>query len=305
MALAMASYDVEKFFDLSPDMLCIAGVDGYFKKVNKSFSRVLGWTDDELYLKPFTSFIHSDDISSTLFEVEKLSMGIPTIYFENRYLCADGSYKLLAWNGTSENESQLIYAVAHDITEMRMAQIEARTLSYQLEEAQALVQIDALTGLLNRRALNSRLSSTVNIMQRLQRPLSLLMIDLDNFRDINSQRGHQAGDNALRLLANCLLDNTRNSDLVFRYGGDEFLIALPNTSINDAMDIAKALCEQIKNISDKDKLFTISIGIASIDFKEVSDTNTNYLSQVIQQADEALYCAKAQGKDQVFHYGKA
>lgn len=111
----MTQYDYEKFFDLSLDMLCIAGTDGYFKRVNVSFQRILGWTPEELTTKPFVDFIHPDDIESTLKEVEKLATGIPTISFRNRYLCSDGGYRYLQWSAYSEKKTGLVFAVAHDI----------------------------------------------------------------------------------------------------------------------------------------------------------------------------------------------
>ena len=86
-------YDLEKFFTLSLDMLCIASMDGYFKLVNLSFKRILGWSMEELLAKPFLDFVRPEDVSSTLREMEKLSEDVPTISFENRYLCNDGSYR--------------------------------------------------------------------------------------------------------------------------------------------------------------------------------------------------------------------
>jgi PAS domain S-box-containing protein len=105
--------EFRKFFDVSVDLMCIAGTDGYFKRVNPAFSRVLGWSEEELLRRPFFDFVHPDDVAKTEAEVMKLIEGIPTISFENRYQCRDGSYKLLRW--TSSPEDGRLYAIAHVI----------------------------------------------------------------------------------------------------------------------------------------------------------------------------------------------
>jgi len=115
-------YDFEQFFDDSLDMLCIAGADGYFKRLNLSFERTLGWSTDDLLARPFVDFIHPDDVEATIAEVEKLAEGIPTISFENRYRCADGSYRFFRWTAHPDPDTGLLYAIARDETELRAAQ---------------------------------------------------------------------------------------------------------------------------------------------------------------------------------------
>lgn len=115
-------HEFEKFFDLSLDMLVIAGTDGYFKRVNPAWERTLGWTSEALLSRPFVDFVHPDDVEPTLREIEKLSQGIPTVSFENRYRCADGTYKHLLWTSFPEEETGLLYAVARDVTEFKKSQ---------------------------------------------------------------------------------------------------------------------------------------------------------------------------------------
>jgi PAS domain S-box-containing protein len=103
--------EFRKFFDVSIDLMCIAGTDGYFKRTNPSFQRVLGWGEDDLLNRPFFDIVHPDDVAKTEWEIEKLSKGIPTISFENRFRCKDGSYRLLRW--TSYPEDGVLYAIAH------------------------------------------------------------------------------------------------------------------------------------------------------------------------------------------------
>ncbi len=111
--------EFELLFEYSLDMLCIAGTDGYFKRVNPAFERTLGWTAEELLSVPFATFVHPDDVERTAKEVEKLAAGIPTVSFENRLRCVDGSYKCLLWATHPEPETGLLYAVARDITTLK------------------------------------------------------------------------------------------------------------------------------------------------------------------------------------------
>ena len=111
-----------RFIKLSVDMFCIIGFDGFFKSLNPSWERTLGFTAEELMAKPRFEFIHPDDRTLTGLETDRLQDGKITFGFENRYLCKDGSYKWLLWNAISEPSRNAIYAVARDITERKRAE---------------------------------------------------------------------------------------------------------------------------------------------------------------------------------------
>jgi PAS domain S-box-containing protein len=104
--------DLEHLFHFSVGMLCIAGIDGYFKRVNAAFERTLGYTAEELLSRPFVEFVHPDDRQRTIEEIDRLARGIETIRFENRYRAKDGSYHWLAWTGMPRPEEGRIYATA-------------------------------------------------------------------------------------------------------------------------------------------------------------------------------------------------
>jgi PAS domain S-box-containing protein len=125
---------LQRLFDLSLDLLCIAGVDGYFKRLNPAWEKNLGYSHQELQSRPFLDYVHPDDQKPTLTEVKKLTVGTPSINFENRYRCKDGSYKWLAWKAISTVEDGLIYAIARDITQLKQAEQE-RLQFLQREQA--------------------------------------------------------------------------------------------------------------------------------------------------------------------------
>jgi PAS domain S-box-containing protein len=108
--------EYKKLFDLSIDMICVAGLDGYFKKVNNAFSEILGWSNTEILSKPFFDFIHPDDIQGTQQEMEKLGQGIRTINFTNRFVKKDGGYVYLDWVSHPELETGNLFAIARDIS---------------------------------------------------------------------------------------------------------------------------------------------------------------------------------------------
>ena len=108
-------YDLDRFFTYALDMLCIAGVDGRFKRVNPAFERILGWRTEELVKIPFLDFVHPDDRNETVAEVGKLTSGQRTLAFTNRYRCKDGSYKKLHWTSFPEPGTGLLYAVAREV----------------------------------------------------------------------------------------------------------------------------------------------------------------------------------------------
>jgi diguanylate cyclase (GGDEF)-like protein/PAS domain S-box-containing protein len=122
--LASAEDERDRFFTMALDLLCIAGPDGYFRRVNPAFD-VFGYAPGEMTSRPFLDFVHPDDVPATLAEVQKLGKGIPTIHFENRYRCKDGSYRWLLWSA-SPDRNGLIFCAAHDVTEQKAAAQQLR-----------------------------------------------------------------------------------------------------------------------------------------------------------------------------------
>src|SRR5712692_9860093 len=134
----------ENFFDLSVDMLCVAGYDGYFKRLNPAWTQTLGFTQAELTARPYMDFVHPDDRLATVAEAEKLTQGAKVIHFRNRYECRDGTYRWLAWAAMPAGSGDLIHAVARDVTQ----EVEAES---SLREANlaAATRLALLTALID------------------------------------------------------------------------------------------------------------------------------------------------------------
>jgi serine/threonine-protein kinase len=122
--LRRAERDLVRFFELTPDLFCIAGLDGFFRRVNQNFTRVLGYSPDELISRPWLDFIHPDDLAGTAAAGAALSRGQPVVQFRNRYRDVHGHYRWFEWAAKSIPEEGIIFAVARDITDR--VELEAR-----------------------------------------------------------------------------------------------------------------------------------------------------------------------------------
>ncbi len=165
------------------------------------------------------------------------------------------------------------------------------------QELEKLANTDPLTGLANRRALFEVCEREFERAQRYYHPFSILMLDLDHFKRINDNFGHSVGDLALRITAQTIFEQLREVDLVGRFGGEEFIIILPETQIEDAIIVAQRICRTISQLSlpvqDKTVTITVSIGVATY---TNGDRN---IDMIIQRADQALYKAKHKGRNRV------
>ena len=136
-----AEAELDRFFNMIPDMTCIASSDGYFKKVNQEWESILGYTVEELLSRPLAEFIHPDDRQATLDEVERQINGSSTIHFVNRYLSKEGSYRWLEWNATPSPDGILLYAAARDITDRKRAEDTLEQTRKTLMEAQKIAHL--------------------------------------------------------------------------------------------------------------------------------------------------------------------
>jgi diguanylate cyclase (GGDEF)-like protein len=164
------------------------------------------------------------------------------------------------------------------------------------EQMALLATTDFLTGLLNRRAFFERSESARMLALRLRKPIALLMLDIDHFKQLNDRFGHATGDEALVVFAQSSRHALRDHDIMGRLGGEEFALALPGTDLAGAVQVAERLRESIKQApvitSGASHAMTVSIGVVLIDPNET-------LTAALARADHALYAAKSAGRDRV------
>ena len=122
VSVARSDGPLHEFFELSLDMLCVSGLDGYFKRLNPAWERTLGWTREELLARPYMEFVHADDVERTRAAARRLVEGAEVLSFENRYRCRDGSYRWLLWKSLPVPEQGITYGVARDITDRKRAE---------------------------------------------------------------------------------------------------------------------------------------------------------------------------------------
>src|SRR5689334_25152320 len=165
------------------------------------------------------------------------------------------------------------------------------TLRKKNDELELLSTTDSLTGLSNHRSLMKRLDDEVARFRKERKGFSVLVGDVDHFKQYNDAFGHPAGDEVLQMIAEIMRDSTRKTDCCARYGGEEFVIVLPDTSAADAMDTAEHIRARVAAKKFSGRKMTLSIGVAT--FPEDADD----AESIIAVADEALYQAKREGRD--------
>jgi diguanylate cyclase (GGDEF)-like protein len=165
----------------------------------------------------------------------------------------------------------------------RLSERQAVEISRLVSRLEGLARTDPLTGVPNRRVWEAELPRELERARRAGTPLCVAMIDLDNFKGYNDRFGHQAGDRLLKEAASAWRAQVRSTDLLARYGGEEFVLLLPACAVEDAVRII----ERLRAVTPQ---VTCSIGISSWDFQESA-------SELLERADQALYLAKAEGRD--------
>ena len=187
--------------------------------------------------------------------------------------------------------------------ELIKSNVKLSLQSNELEKAQIelkeLANRDSLTNLYNRRYLSEISEELLLLAKRQTIPLSVLMIDIDKFKNINDTYGHDVGDEVIKLLANSLIKNVRQSDIVARLGGEEFVVILSDSDIDNAQIKAEDIRKNIEKLEHKLEnstiiKFTVSIGVSGYDIE-----NDFSFDKVLKKSDEALYEAKESGRNKV------
>ena len=194
-------------------------------------------------------------------------------------------------------ESAIYWSISSAVQRDRLSEelIEARrAVESRAEELQVLSMTDDLTGLMNRREMERRAHVLIKDARRAGRPVSMLMMDIDDFKAINDRYGHAHGDEVLRQVGHCLGEHGRETDLIARFGGEEFVILLPGTSLSDARRYAARIDGLLRAIRVDAVSITFSTGVTGVE-----DAETAGFEDLFKMADRALYRAKDQGKNRI------
>lgn len=180
---------------------------------------------------------------------------------------------------------------------MKLESILSKLAQEEREFVSTLIEKDPLTGVYNRRKFDNDIGLLISMSERTTKGCGLLIIDIDNFKDFNDKFGHFEGDLLLQRLTQNIEQNLRNYDKIhiYRYGGEEFVVIVPDTTSNNALAIGERLRRSVKDNCQ----ITISIGVSH--YKELAGN----INELITNADKALYEAKRKGKDKVWLYEKS
>ncbi len=269
---------IARLFEITSDLLATISLEGHFTLLNPAWEQLLGWTHEELRERPISRFMHPDDIEQSLGQM--LDHNGTTRELQNittRYQHRDGSWRWLLWSARRDGDSW--YAAAKDVTDRVWL------------ERQALH--DPLTNLPNRLLLMDRARQALARLHRSDGVVAMLFIDLDKFKAVNDNLGHDAGDRLLRSVSERLAELMRDSDTVARLGGDEFVILAEDIEGDgEALALAERVLDALVRpfpLGSTEVAIMASVGI-SVSGRPDSDPEA-----MLREADVAMYRAKAAG----------
>ena len=318
-ALAASEARFSATFEQAAVGIAHVGLEGAWLNVNQRCLDILGYPKEELLKLTFADITHPDDLASDWAQVHELIRGERLTYsMEKRYFAKDGR---LIWTNLTvslvrkrDGSPDYFISVIEDITARKRLEAERDDLIEALEkrvrertaELEKLTLTDPLTGIANRRCLDDRLEIEWKRAIRTRQPLSVLLIDVDHFKNLNDGFGHATADRALVSIASGLGNLARRaSDMAARYGGDEFVIVLPETGMDGAEIVARQVHEMVHAIGLRTSEsagmvnVTVSQGVAT-----VWPDNSATCWTVLSNADRALYFAKQSGRDRFAVFGR-
>ncbi len=273
---------LNELLDLLPDAVCVVDVDGRFLFVSAGFQRIFGYAPAEaLGLRTF-DLVHPDDRDVTLQAAAEVMAGKPQPHFRNRYVHKDGHTIDVQWSARWLPDYGVRVATAREVTELRRAE----------QELEHLAGHDPLTDLPNRHRLQRELHHAIDHATRAGGRLAVLYLDLDGFKAVNDQGGHDVGDRLLREVAQRLQQGLRQGDLVARVGGDEFVVLLPGcSSAQGALTVAAGIRARLKPPFElPDGRFNLNASVGLACFPEDGTT----AEALLAHADRAMYATKRQ-----------
>jgi diguanylate cyclase (GGDEF)-like protein/PAS domain S-box-containing protein len=290
-------------FESINDPFNILDCDYRIIKANEPYARMRGKTVEQLIEKRCYEVLQKrDDVCEGCSVKETFDTGKP--HTKEKLVSFPGgsqawieiyTYPIFDENGKVVK----VIEYTRDVTKRKRTEAERDIL---VDKLQYLYRTDDLTGLLNRRALIEELEDEVRRTKRYKSDLSLIICDIDYFKEINDNFGHDTGDRVLQNVSALIKESLRNTDLIGRYGGDEFLLILPETSMEGAKEIADRIRLAVKEFElqmegNKPIRTTVSLGVAEF------NADKEDINGLIKRADNALYMAKGRGRNRVYIIG--
>ncbi|WP_136680448.1 sensor domain-containing diguanylate cyclase [Neptunomonas sp. XY-337] len=277
-------------FNMSPDGILFIDESGHILRANQAAADMFEYSRSELRTLRVEDLMEGSMRENHCHYRHNFSQREQTRHMSSRSPAMRGQTKSgciielnIAISTRQINNQMHCVCILRDLTEQN--------------ELKDLAERDHLTSVYNRRSLEAIVAKEFERSNRMKAPLSLMLIDIDNFKQINDSLGHQQGDEAIKIVAHHLLEHTRAYDHIGRWGGDEFLILCPELGRDDSLSFAKRLQDRVRQLDTfHGHRLSLSIGIAT----RQSDERIPY-KQLLQAADKALYQAKAAGRDHAFH----
>lgn len=271
--------------------ICITDDKGIFEYVNPAYTRLYKYNEEELIGNHFSMVcqeenreiltkLHDEFIGK---EIEiRGEWGVQDKYLNQLTILADAARV----EGVDGKFKKVTFVM--DITERKRLETE---LIKKNEDLFKISQIDGLTQLYNHKTIFEKLEVEISRAKRYNLELSILMLDIDKFKNINDNYGHQKGDYVIKTVAKILKETVRETDICGRYGGEEFLVILSNTAINDAKIISERIRKNIQKYDFEGIQVTISGGI--------SEFNDEEALALVHKADKFLYVSKETGRNMI------
>ena len=298
---------LEQLVESAPEAIVLSDNDGRILRVNSEFEKVFGYTAEETIGRQIDDLVAPADLRD---EAEKITTAVSqgrrfALETVRRHKNGDLFHVSLVGSPiVIDGEQVAVYGIYRDISDRKKAESSLQERTRQLEEANALLEqisnLDGLTAIPNRRYFEHFYDIEWRRARREKKEISMIMIDVDFFKDYNDRYGHLAGDECLKKIAKTLQVANRAGDVVARYGGEEFVVVLPSTGPAGARHLAQLMRRRVKDLniehglSPLSRCVTISLGIATV----IPDHNSDPLS-LRTKADQALYRAKINGRDRI------
>ncbi len=281
--LAKSESRLRSLYDNVSDIIYTIGSDGCFVTISPSIERMLGWQAHDWIGRSFEGIVHPDDVPrmQELFGKALQGERLPTFQVRIRTKTGSHLFAECVANPIEHHGEFTILGVVRDVTERKRRD----------DEVQALASTDGLTGLFNRRAFTGLVSGEIDRARRYKTSLSLVMFDLDFFKRINDDHGHDMGDQVLQAAAELVRSNIRSTDVCARWGGEEFMVLMPQASLGEACAVAEKLRSTMEGLSfPHGAPLTASFGAAELGAEDS-------FSALCKRVDQALYRAKQAGRN--------